>query len=192
MWIARPELAAAVLMATSALSGCAPQPSAGASIISFEVADLQKSARAAPVIAENGAVIDLPLVFSLNVRVLGNATPGASNLRVTAMSFIPECNGIPVGEAYRNKVLQFPDSVTRVPGANGLIQSWPISTATLVALAGCRDPEQPWYPSKMPVAGTLHLDAEVEQAGGARAASEVTFRIGNAQQMSELRPSTRS
>jgi hypothetical protein len=192
MWIARPELAAAVLATASALSGCAPQPSAGAGIIRFEVTNLQKPPSTAPVIAENGAVIDLPLVFTVNVKIRGDVAAGASDLRVTAASYTPECNGIPAREAYRNKVLHFPYSVTSVSGANGVIQSWPISTATLVALAGCRDPEQPWYPSTRPVAGTLQLDAEVQQAGGTLAASELTFRIGNPQQLSELPPPTGS
>jgi hypothetical protein len=185
MWIARADFAAAILLAAG-MGGCAPQPLAGPGLIRFEVTDLQKRAGAAPVMAENGAVMDFPVVFSINVRVAGNVSPDARSLRVAASSYTPECNGAPSAETNPNKVVRFPYYVTFVPGTNGLVQSWPFSTATLTAVAQCRNPEEPSYPSTAPVPGTLSLHAEVQTGDGNWWASDLTFRIGKPRQGAEL------
>jgi hypothetical protein len=181
MWSAKPDRVAAIVLAATVLGRCAPVPQSGLTPIRFEVTDLQRPTGAAPVVAQDGATIDLPLDFSINVKILDNVMPGASNLRVTATSYVSDCNGMPIREAYRSKVLQYPDSVTSVPATNGLVQSWPVSTATLVALAGCPNPTQPWYPSGNPVAGSLQLNADELQSNGARGSAHVTFRIGQPQ-----------
>jgi hypothetical protein len=187
MRIARPESAAAILLAAAGLAGCAgPQPPAGASLIKFEVTDVQKGA-AAPVIAENGGMMDFPVVFSINVRVVGNISPDARSLRVAASSYTPECNTGPGAETsptrtmHPTKIIRFPYYVTFVPDTNSLVQTWPFSTATLTAVAGCPDPQEPWYPSTTPLAGTLFLHAEVQTADGNWWGSDLTFRIGNPQ-----------
>ena len=170
---------AGILVAAAILGGCnaGPRPIAGGASVRFDVTDLGNR-QSSPVTAQNGAVLEFPAWFSIDVKVVGTASPRAQRLRVMTTSYIPECNGEPVPDPYRTKLIVFPDAVTSTAGSNDLIQNWPLSTRTLINLGLCHDASQPWYPSIVPLMGSFLIRAQVQDADGAWSESDLTIRVG--------------
>jgi hypothetical protein len=172
-------LAAGTLVAAAILGGCnaGTKPVAGGASVRFEVTDVRHD-RGSPVIAQNGATLDFPALFSIDVNVVGLDSPGAQRLRVMTTAYIPECNGEPVPKPYRTKLIVFPDAVTSSASSNGLVQHWPLSTRTLMDLGLCHDASQPWYPSSVAPTGILMIRAQLQDADGAWSESDLTIRVG--------------
>jgi hypothetical protein len=166
--LAHAQLAVGALLTLLIASGCTAPSLPEAKLIRFEISDLSKPEGLAPVVAQSGAVFDVPVVFRIEVRVVGTAPSGTGELRVNTTSYTPECNGMPVRESYRTKQIVFPPAVTAEPNSDGMVQRWPFSTFILSAAAQCPNPTEPWYPSTVPQTGSFHIQAPTNQPNGIR------------------------
>jgi hypothetical protein len=168
----------AVLMTALIASGCTAPPLPEAKLIRFEIRDLSKPEGLAPVVVQGGAVFDVPVVFSIEVRVVETAPSGAGQLRVNTTSYNPECNGVPVWESYRTKQIVLPTALTTEANSHGMVQRWQLSTFIFSLAAQCPDPTEPWYPSFVPQMGSFHIQAQTDQPNGSPSAADLTIRVG--------------
>ena len=141
------QLAVGAVRTALIASGCTAPPPPEAKLIRFEIRDFSKPEGLPPVVAQSGAVFDVPLAFRIEVKVVGTAPSGAGQLRVNSTSYTPECDGVPIPESYRTKQIVLPLGVTTEPNSGGMVQRWPFSTFILSAAAQCPKPTEPWYPS---------------------------------------------
>jgi hypothetical protein len=170
------------LCLTAFLAGCqaAPGQVAGPSQLKFEVTDVSNPSHVSSAIVQNGAQIDFPMAFNIAVRVVGSDPAGTSNVRFRTTAYTSECNGAPVPEPYRTKLIVFPESVTAPPPAQTRLgYRLPLSTLTLMELGLC-DPEAP-------TPGSFHILATTDHDGHVGSAADLTIRIGN--QMAAPSPS---
>jgi hypothetical protein len=133
------------LCLTVLLAGCQTSPVqvGGPSQVQFEVSDLTNPSHVSSATFHSGAQVDLPTEFNVEVRVVGSDPAGVRSLRARTTAYTSECNGAPVPEPYRTKLIAFPESVTSVPPApTRLAYRLPLSTLTLMELGLC-DPEAP-------------------------------------------------
>jgi hypothetical protein len=178
--LARAQLAVGALLTALIASGCTAPSRPEATPIRFEISDLSKPEGLAPVVAQSGAVFDVPVVFRIEVRVVGTGSSGEGQLRVNTTSYTPECNGVPVPESFRTKQIVLPTALTTEPDSHGMVQHWPLSTSifSLASASQCPNAREPWYPSFAPQTGSFHIRAQIDQSKGSSSAADLTIRVG--------------
>jgi hypothetical protein len=176
--LARAQLAVGALLTALIASGCTAPSLPEATLIRFEISDLSKPEGLAPVVAQSGAVFDVPVVFSIEVRVVGTGSSGEGQLRVNTTSYTPECNGVPVPESYRTKQIVLPTALTTEPNSHGMVQHWPLSTFIFSLASQCPNAKEPWYPSYAPQTGSFHIQAQTDQPKGSPSEADLTIRVG--------------
>ena len=121
------------------LAGCQmPPPVVAASPVQFELTDLSTPDRPNATTYEAGQVVDVGLVFDVDVGLVGPDMTGVRLDRLHVTSYTPNCDGQPVPELYRTKVIVYPEAVTDAPASpSRLGYRLPLSTRTLMELGLC-------------------------------------------------------